>query len=340
MADQFIGKNLAKVSVIGFHPKTEDNGFNWNKNVGLYDLLDKPESMKTGFFKAIPRLRKYLNEEHVDILIACGHLHAPLAGMACLGIDTKMIYWSHSSFHGEPSPFKRMSEILGGILSYTVVTLTKADVLNYKRKTFATKVVQIYNPLDQELFSIEKAYNPETKKIISVGRLADPKNFDTHLLEVASLVLKQNPDYTWHIYGKGHLEDSIRKNIAKFGLNGKVILEGNVNNLYQQYSKHSIMVMTSSYEGFPMSLMEGMAMSLPLVSFNVPTGPNEIIQDGINGFLIPPFDCNKMADRINELIQSTELRLSFSKKNLSILNNFKVEDTIVKWESLIAKITS
>ena len=53
------------------------------------------------------------------------------------------------------------------------------------------------------------------------------------------------------------------------------------------------MVMTSSYEGFPMTLLEGMKMALPLVSFDVPTGPNEIIKDGINGFLIPPFNCNQ-----------------------------------------------
>ena len=84
---------------------------------------------------------------------------------------------------------------------------------------------------------------------------------------MAKSVLNNNPEFTWHICGKGGLE-----NIIKLYLNEWVILDGNVTNLYELYFNHSLMVMTSAFGGFPMSLLEGMVKKLPLVSFHAQTG--------------------------------------------------------------------
>tara|TARA_R110000737_G_scaffold353145_2_gene402608 strand:- start:1524 stop:2645 length:1122 start_codon:yes stop_codon:yes gene_type:complete len=340
LSDELTEKGFAKIYAIGFQPKECEPVYEWNKKITIFDLLVKRESMKTGIFKAIIRLRRYLKNNNIDILVACGHRYAPLAGLATVGTNTKMIYWSHSSFYGEIDTFKKFNEHFGSLISNVVVPLTKTDEQNYRNKTRAKKVIQIYNPIDEHLLNHNIPYNPNTKRIISVGRLDHPKNFESHLLEVAKIVLTNNPEYTWHIYGKGGLESIIKSNIEKEGLTGRVILEGNVNNLYNLYSGYSLMVMTSSYEGFPMTLIEGMAKKLPLVSFDVQTGPNEIIQDNLNGFLIPPFNLNLMAQRIDELIHDQDMRIKFSEANKTLIENYKIDVIIDQWATLIKSLVN
>jgi glycosyltransferase involved in cell wall biosynthesis len=341
LANNLVKRGVAKVFAVGFHPRQLDQRvYEWDQSVVHFDLFSVKRGMKKGIFSAIPRLRRFLKKNNIDVLIPCGHIYAPLGGFACIGSRTKMIYWSHSSFFGEPNPFKRFNEHMAGLFSKAVVCLTKADIKNYQKKTFARKVVQIYNPIDENLLGNKSRYNPDTKKIISVGRLAHPKNFETYLLDVATFVLKENPEYSWHIYGKGEFKGLIEERIHLMGLQDRVVLMGNVNNLYEIYPEYSIMVMTSSYEGFPMTLLEGLVMSIPLVSFDIPTGPNEIIRNNVNGFLIPPYSVADMAEKLNMLIEDRSLRIKFSEANRSGLNEFNIEKTLPKWIDLLASVTN
>lgn len=341
LTDQLIEKELAHIFAISYLPRiSEDQVYKWNEKVSFYELLVKSESMKTGIFKALPKLRNYIIKNKIDVLVACGHAFGPLAGLATFNTKIRMAYWSHSSLFGEEvRPFKKFNEHLSSFLANTVISLTKTDEENYRNRTLAKKVFHIYNPLDEKLFINPSIYNPNTKKIISVGRLNEQKKFHTHLIEVAKIVLRNNPDYTWHIYGKGELENIIKANINEMGLAKRLILEGNVANLYELYSNHSLMVMTSAFEGFPMSLLEGMAKKLPLISFDIQTGPNEIIQDNVNGFLIKPFDCSAMANKIQELINNQEMRVAFSKANETMISPFKMEHVLKQWTSLIDNLT-
>ncbi|MBD0778834.1 glycosyltransferase [Maribacter sp. ANRC-HE7] len=335
LASTFAEKAIAEIHAVAFQPRDREQVYEWSEKVTFFELMKERKSMKSGIFKAVPKLRKYLKNNSIDILIVCGHLCCPLGGFSVLGTNTKMIYWSHSSYYGEVNHFKRINEHIGAICSKVVISLTKADKLNYRKKTLAKKVTQIYNPIDENLFLKSSPYNPNTNKIISVGRLDHPKNFESYLLEVAQMVLSKNPEYTWHIYGKGSLHDLIKENIDKLGLTGKVILEGNVTDLYEQYSKYSLMVMTSSYEGFPMSLLEGMVNKLPLVSFDIQTGPNEIIQNDKSGFLIVPYDRPNMAKKIQELIDCQDLRINFSRASEILINQYKMDTVLKKWTKLL-----
>lgn len=109
---------------------------------------------------------------------------------------------------------------------------------------------------------------------------------------------------------------------------------GHHDDIYSVYTNYSILVMTSEFEGFPMSLLEGMCNGLPMVSFDVPTGPNEIIQDGHNGYLIKPFDINSMADSLSHLIDNKMIRKNFSKNNKEFTSDFGLKLIISKWISL------
>lgn len=322
------------IHIFSFHPRNT-SGYEWSDNLIYHDLFTSRPSMKKGIFKGTIYLRKIITDNRISILISCGHLVGTLGALSTILKKTKLVYWSHSSFIGEKQSFKLFSELFTSVFASHIVTLTKSGIKDYQKKTFAKRVVQIYNPIDNKLLSLKAEYNSETKKILSVGRITESKNFHTKLLKVAIKVLTLNTEYTWHIYGSGELNKELINQIKINNLEDRVIFEGHSDNIYEIYSHHSILVMTSSYEGLPMSLLEGMANNLPLVSFNVPTGPNEIIHNGKNGFLIEPFNIEDMSSRINELILSQDKRNEFSNFNKSLIKEFKESSVVEKWNTLL-----
>ena len=91
----------------------------------------------------------------------------------------------------------------------------------------------------------------------------------------------------------------------------KIFLKGNIKGEDNIYPEHSIYIMTSYFEGLPLVLLEAQQYKLPIVSFNCPTGPSEIIRDNVNGFLIENYNVNLMVEKLSLLIENEELRKSF-----------------------------
>ena len=100
-------------------------------------------------------------------------------------------------------------------------------------------------------------------------------------------------------------------------------------------SKKSVFVSTSTYEGFPLSFLEARDFGLPIVSFDCPTGPKEIIDDGVTGVLIKPYDEDKMLEKIIELIEDDEKRVEMSNNTLLSLNKFSKESSMKDWKELL-----
>ena len=91
------------------------------------------------------------------------------------------------------------------------------------------------------------------------------------------------PDWRLEIFGEGKLEHALRSQIARLGLTGSVILRGVVKDIASEYSNSSALLMTSLHEGFPLALVEASSFGLPLISYDCPTGPSEIIVDAGDG---------------------------------------------------------
>ena len=97
--------------------------------------------------------------------------------------------------------------------------------------------------------------------------------------------------------------------------------------------------MTSRYEGLPLVLLEAKQYGLPIVSFNCPTGPSEIVIDGENGYLINDFDIEEMSNRIIELIKNEKLREDFSKNSMKDTDKFNKDKILKQWIDLIEELT-
>ena len=323
-----------KVTTISYF-QTEDNPlYTIGENIKQVVLYPSQISMVSAIFKnhAIKKVKKIIRDEKIDVIIACGALFYPLAILACKGTQAKCVCWEHTN----PSvvrdyKFQGFARSFAVQFADSVVVLTKSAKKYYLEKLGIKegKICQIYNPISQNAMKSSQ-YNSSSKRIISVGRLSYPKNFSL-LIDIAAKVLPNYPQWNWDIYGSGEEHEALLKKIKEKGLEGRVNLKGQVEDIYERYGQYAFQVMTSRYEGFPMSLIEGAANRLPIVSFDIETGPNEIIKQGENGFLIEKENQDDMIEKICLLMEDSSLREKMSEKAIESVKIFDMDEIIERW---------
>lgn len=308
-------------------------------NYNCYTISKKAVSITKNIFTLSNKLKKYLEKNNIDILFSITAGVNTVAILATRRTKIKTVYCEHSNLENKTYGKKHiLRQWIGAKKMDRIVTLTKRDRNNFvkKMRVKENKVQNIpnwYEKTNNE--NIE--YNVNSKKIITAGRLEKVKGHDL-LIQVAKRVNEKHPDWIWDIYGDGSYKNEINENIMKNNLQNFVHLKGNYKNLNEIYNEYSIFVLTSYYEGIPLVLLEAQESKLPIVSFDCPTGPSEIIEDGENGFLISTYDVEQMAIKICELIENPKKRIQFSKKSKINLQKFEKEIIIEKWKELIENI--
>jgi glycosyltransferase involved in cell wall biosynthesis len=251
-------------------------------------------------------------------------------------LKTKVISWGHFSYYFEQSSLYRK-----WILKYSVrcadymVTINEENKKCYQQFLGRTKRIQtIYNPVEEVACN---TIDSKEKWLISVGRLVPIKGID-YLAKVAVSVLRKNKDWKWLVIGDGEERTRLEKVISKYHLQDQLILKGRVDNVGEYLQKAQIFVLTSRSEGLPMCLLEAKMCGLPSVSFDIQTGPREIIKDGVNGYLVKPYDCVEMVNKISTLIQSEELRKDFAKNTKQDLEKFQMKQIIERWNGVLENL--
>lgn len=255
--------------------------------------------------------------------------------------NLKVITWEQFSFANEiyMSSFKiRFMLRIALLWSDYFVSLTNANLKLIKNCIFSkSKHVAIYNVVDENILNNKVCYDVSSTQIITFARIDRVKGLDI-LVEVAAKVLKMHPEWTWKIYGQiddREYFEELQKMTLAFDLKNQLHFCAPVDDIVPVLSKSSIYVMTSRYEGLPMSLLEAKAMKLPSVAFDCQTGPSEIIQDGINGDLVPCYDVNMMSEKICDLISDKEKRKKYSENAYNNIDRFRLENIIQEWRKLL-----
>lgn len=260
------------------------------------------------------RFIRFVNAFQIDVLLLMGNYPALIVSPSRFFTRAKYIFCDHGGLMNEWEK-KDITAIrfLDAAIAHKIVVLTKKTRKDYI-KMFHTKpgkVQCIYNWIEEDVLCAKKPYNVYSHKILSVGRFGREKGYDM-LVQVAEKVLPRHPQWEWHIYGTGEVFDEIAEAVRESGLSTQLLLKGNVKNVYQLYPEYAFLVLPSYREGLPLVLLEASALGLPMVSFDIETGPNEIIVNEKNGFLIPPYNLEGMAERIEELIEDEGKRAEFS----------------------------
>lgn len=298
------------------------------KKIYMFDI----ERDKKYFWRILSCIKEFLKDEPMDVFVCTG------MGMVIPTIfmskNTKYIAWEHfNCTRGKFGSLRWLSRKIASKYANKIVLLTQKDMNLYQKKFKPqAELVQIYNPT-QEL-NIKSEYDLTNKKILSSGRLCYQKGFDM-LIEIAEKVFAKHPDWQWDIYGDGPDKEKIEKLILHKNLIGKVNLMGRTDKMKELYSDYSMFVMTSRFEGFAMVNIEAHYAKLPIVSFNCNCGPDEIIQDGVNGYLIDCFDVDEMAEKINYLIENPDIRKNMSEMTMLDKEKLKMEKVIEKWKEIL-----
>ena len=114
-----------------------------------------------------------------------------------------------------------------------------------------------------------------------------------------------------------------------------IILKGNVENVDEYLKQASIFVVTSKYEGLGLSMLEARAMKVPCVSFDVKMGPRELIHHEVDGYLVPPFDCEEMAKKIETLINDPKLGTQFAENAFLCMDEFEPKKVTKQWVDIL-----
>lgn len=175
------------------------------------------------------------------------------------------------------------------------------------------------------------------RKLISVGRLSYEKGYDI-LIDVWNLISRKYPDWTLEIYGEGKEREGLQNKINKLGLENSFLLKGTVKNIQDKYLESSIYVMTSRYEGFGMVIIEAMSCGLPIISFDCPYGPKNIITDNEDGFVVQFENIKQMAERVEELIVNEEKRRLFGKRAKENVQRFSQDKIMEQWNRIFIEL--
>lgn len=334
LANEFAGQDRVYILSV-FSTGVSSKGI--DERVSCIALSNHYEKIPVKFLKYKNKLRKILVDEKIDILMSITAGVVTLAIQAAKGLRTEVIYCEHSNLENRTYGRKHVfRQYFGAKKADAVVTLTERDRQNFIRmfKVAPERVFTIPNWYEKKNCSTE--YNSDSKKIISVGRLEKVKGYE-YTIDCADVILRRNPEWQWDIYGDGSQRTELQESISHKGIE-RLTLKGNVADIDKRYAEYAFLVMTSRYEGLPLSLLEAQTSLLPIVSFDCPTGPSEIIEDGVNGFVVPLFDVDALIQKIQRLIDSQEERISFSEHSQDKLCFYEKARVMRLWNELFQKL--
>ncbi len=271
---------------------------------------------------------------HSDIIISTRDLFNTWLGTygrkSCYKIG-----WEHNHYHGDMSYADKVTKSARNLDALVLVS----DSLRkfYKKQLADTKCKCFYIPnmLDSVPDQLSKL---NEKRLISVGRLSREKGYED-LLDVFKLIHQEEPSWRLDIIGDGAQKNLLGDRIFNEGLKECVTLHGFqdktfINNLL---SKSSIYLMTSVTESFGIVLIEAMSYGLPCVAFDSAEGATELIQDGVNGYLISYRNKEEYAKKVIELIRNKKLRTKLGSAGRKTSLNYTGDKVKRDWIKLLKR---
>ena len=215
-----------------------------------------------------------------------------------------------------------------------VSTLTEGDAVDYRRHLRGRTRVEC---MPNGVGDVGGRRAPlDSKVVVAAGRLSRQKGFD-RLLKAWAKVAGDHPDWELRIFGEGHKGPRLRQWIADLGIGGSARLMGFTPRLDEELAAGSLFVMSSRREGFPMVLLEAMAVGLPVISFDCPTGPRDIIREGVDGHLVRDGDIDALAAAMSGLMRDEARRRTYGAAAVEVAQRYSIDRIARRWETLLAE---
>ncbi|MEV0405924.1 glycosyltransferase family 4 protein [Actinoallomurus sp. NPDC050550] len=217
-----------------------------------------------------------------------------------------------------------------------LVTLTEAD-----RRAYADFLADAPTRLQAISNALPAGTKPtsglDAPVIAAAGRMAKVKHYE-RLITAFAKVSTTHPDWTLRLYGSGPELGELRAVAAQHDLGDNIAFMGRTSDIYAAFAEASVLALSSSFEGFGMTIIEAFACGVPAVSFDCPQGPREIITHGRDGLLVPPADTDALADALGELIDDPAKRRAMGAAAHQAAARYDVTTIAGQWENLLAEL--
>jgi len=345
--------NEYDVEIVSTYKLLDKPFFDLNKNIEVKYLITdlkpnkhilKDSLKKCRFIKFIKELfvsikivhlKKHLMIDYIkkcdsDIIISTRDIHNKWLGK--YGKDAILKIGSEHNDVNSTNYIKKIAQTTKN-LDYFVVVSDK--MVNDYKKYLSIPVIHIPNSIEKLPNNYSKL---ESNNVISVGRLENVKGYDD-LIDVFKLIVSKNENVFLNIVGTGSQYDYLNEKIKKLGIENNVKLLGykDSNTLSTLYNDSSIYVMTSFSESFGIVLLEAQSHKLPCIAFDSANGAKELINNGVDGYLIGNRDKEKMANKILELINDKDKCKQLGEQALENSKKYLSENIKQKWVDIFEK---
>lgn len=296
-------------------------------------------------YSTVHELLKYTNLNLSKQLVVCEH-NSPLCHLIAY-----RNYLKRLSFYNVKDvariiyyPFKRArlfkkiserhSELLTTCYKYVLLSDSlKGQLFRLTSDKYCEKVFSISNPItiDKRSPTID---TKKRKQMLFVGRLVEDKGID-YLIDIWTIIERENSDWNLVIVGDGPLRGFVENKIRQLGLN-QVEIVGARLNVEDYYQSSTFLLMTSIFEGFPLVLLEAMSLGVIPIAFNSFLALTDIIDHGINGFCVKPYDVKAYAQLLIEMMNDQNRMIKMSDSAIEKSKIFNIEHIGQKWMELLS----
>lgn len=297
--------------------------------------------------KRISAIRLAFRESKPDVIVAFmegTNVLAIISGIG-LGIPVVVSEVTVPAIHRTGLAWSLLRRFLYPFASALVVPST--GVREYFEERMKVRCEVIPNPIAEPAHTRGAGPNgrpdglarQQGQRLVAAGRLSPEKGFD-NLLRAFALVHEKHPEASLTIFGEGPLRPSLETLREELKLQDSVSLPGTTARLAQEFANFDLFVLSSRYEGFGNALCEAMAAGLAVVSFDCPTGPREIIRNGIDGILVPAEDTVALATELSRLLDNEAERAALAARAPEILMRYGLESIAKTWRDLLQPLVT
>lgn len=326
------GNDVVIISVSG---KNQTPYYNIDKKVEILFLgEEKIEKLnKVGkvfyYFNFLKKVKSLVKNEKIECIISGRHAISIL--LPFIKVKHK-IACEHVPYYLIPK-ISRIARIIAYRFLNKLIVLTETEKNIYERKNFKNIIV-IPNALT---FKGEKISDLKNNLLLAVGRFEKEKDFHS-LLIIFEKIVKNNKNWKLKIIGEGSLERELKELTQNLKIEKNVIFEKWTKNIEDEYRESSIYLMTSKFEGLPLVLLEAMSVGVPVIAYDCPTGPREIIKNGNNGYLIKNNDEEEFIEKLQILMYDSNIRNKMGENAKEYSNNYNAESVAKKWRALFSEL--
>lgn len=338
LAEYFLSQGYQVIMVTQY--KKEDEYTLDNNIKRIISDITPQETTKSriiNFYRRMRRLRSIWKAEKTDLVLTCVGKNNFMTVVTTMFTKTKAVV-SVVGEAKEEYPNLLMKALAELLFPYAagVILQTERSKSFFSRRV-RKKAVVLPNSLNP-LFIRQRFEGEREKRIVSVGRLDANKNHEMIIRAFAKL-LGKHPEYTLTIYGEGELREYLQKLILVLKLEEKVFLPGIIPDVAEKIEKASLFLLTSYSEGVSNALIEALALGLPVIATDVPSGGTvELIEHGKSGWIIPVGDQAALEEAMDRLLSDSGLADRLGREAYKIQERLAPERVNAQWKAYFESV--